>query len=182
MIYRIGDRRVELRGSEHFVAHNATVVGSVVLEDRVNVWFNAVVRGDAERIVIGEGTNIQDGCVLHADPGVPLHIGRYVTVGHKVMLHGCTIGDDTLIGINAVILNNARIGRNCIVGANALIPEGKEIPDGSLVVGTPGQVKRRLSPDEIAALREPAEHYVQNARHYREAFEPDERAGAPTPP
>lgn len=182
MIYQIGERRVELRGAEHFVAHNATVIGSVVLEDRTSVWFNSVVRGDAEQIIIGEGTNVQDGCVLHADPGMPLHIGRYVTVGHMVMLHGCTIGDNTLIGINAVILNKARIGRNCIIGANALVPEGKEIPDRSLVLGTPGQIKRELSEEEMAGLREPAEHYVENLRRYRQALRPDERSSRVTVP
>lgn len=176
MIYQLRDRRVELRGDEHFIAHNATVIGSVVLEDRTSVWFNVVVRADAETIVIGEGSNVQDGSVLHADPGVPLTVGRDVTIGHKVMLHGCTIGDNSLVGINAVVLNHAKIGSNCIIGANTLIPEGKEIPDGSLVLGTPGQVKRTVGEAELAELRETARHYVELLRSYREAFRPDERS------
>ncbi len=176
MLFRLEDRRVELRGDEHFVAHNATVIGWVVLHDRSSVWFNAVLRGDDEPIVVGEDTNVQDGSVLHTDPGYPLTIGRGVTVGHKVMLHGCTIGDNTLIGINAVILNGARIGRNCLVGANALVVEGKEIPDNSLVVGSPGKVVKILTDAQVEGLREAARHYVDNMRLYTRALAPDERA------
>ncbi|MDH5738597.1 MAG: gamma carbonic anhydrase family protein, partial [Gammaproteobacteria bacterium] len=128
MIYQLGNRRPEMKG-DFFIADNAMVIGSVVLENNASVWFNAVIRGDNECITIGENSNVQDGSVLHTDPGVPLIIGKGVTVGHKVMLHGCHIGDNSLIGINAVVLNGARIGKNCLIGANSLIPEGKEIPD-----------------------------------------------------
>ncbi|MFT3921340.1 MAG: gamma carbonic anhydrase family protein [Myxococcales bacterium] len=165
MIYRLEDRRVQRLG-ETFVAPNATVIGSVVLHDCSSVWFNVVIRGDNDPIVIGERTNIQDGSVLHTDLGVPLTLGRGVTVGHKVMLHGCIVGDHSLIGINAVVLNRAKIGSHCIIGANSLIPEGKEIPDGSLVMGTPGKVVRQLSDNERTALHLSAEHYVENFRRY----------------
>jgi len=175
MLFQLEDRTVELVGEEHFIAHNATVVGSVVLRDRSSIWFNAVLRGDHEPIDVGEGTNIQDAAVLHTDPGCPLEIGPGVTVGHKAMLHGCKIGENTLIGINAVVLNGARVGRNCVVGANALVIEGKEIPDNSLVVGSPGRVVRTLTETQIHGLRESARHYVENMRRYVAGFRPDER-------
>lgn len=149
-----------------WIAENATVIGRVQAGKNVSIWYNVVVRGDNDPIVIGDNTNIQDGSVLHNDEGVPLTIGANVTVGHMVMLHGCTIGDGSLIGINAVILNNAVIGRECIIGANALIPEGKVIPDRSLVVGSPGRVIRELSDADIEDLRANAAHYVDNARRY----------------
>jgi carbonic anhydrase/acetyltransferase-like protein (isoleucine patch superfamily) len=138
----------------------------VVLHNCSSVWFNVVIRGDNDPIVIGERTNIQDGSVLHTDLGIPMNLGREVTVGHKVMLHGCTVGDQSLIGINAVVLNRAKIGRHCIIGANSLIPEGKEIPDGSLVMGTPGKVIRQLTDSERTALQASAAHYVENFRRY----------------
>jgi len=166
MFYDLQDRSVEVRG-QCYIADSAVVLGSVVLENNSSVWFNAVVRGDNELITIGEGSNIQDGSVLHTDEGVRLTIGKRVTVGHMVMLHGCTIGDNTLIGIKSVILNDAVIGKNCLIGANTLITERKEIPDGSLVIGSPGKVVRALSEAEIAGLVEPADHYVENARRYR---------------
>jgi len=166
VLYTLAGRRVEMRGHEHYIAPNATVVGTVVLQDRTSVWFNAVIRGDNEPVVVGEGSNIQDGSVLHTDPGAPLTIGSGVTVGHMVMLHGCTIGDNSLIGIKAVILNHARIGHDCIIGANALIPEGRDIPDRSLVIGSPGRVIREVTDEEIQGLRESAEHYVENMRRY----------------
>jgi carbonic anhydrase/acetyltransferase-like protein (isoleucine patch superfamily) len=169
MIYSLGDRRVITRG-DHWVADNATVIGSVVIEKDVSIWFNAVVRGDNDLITIGEGSNIQDHSVLHTDEGVKLTIGRNVTVGHHVMLHGCTVGDGSLIGIKSVILNNARIGRHCLIGANALITEGKEIPDGSLVVGAPGKVVRQLTDEEVARLLWNAEHYVNNYKRYQRDF------------
>ncbi len=175
MIFSLEDRRVELRGREHYIAHNATVIGSVVLGDRASVWFNAILRGDNEPIVIGAGSNIQDGSVLHTDPGCPLTIGSGVTVGHMVMLHGCRIGNNSLIGIKSVILNNASIGDNCIIGANALIPEGKAIPDNSLVVGSPGRVVRQLTAEQIERLRESAAHYVENMRRYRRTLQVDSR-------
>ena len=151
---------------EYWIAPNATVIGDVILRPGASIWWNAVVRGDNEPITIGEDSNIQDGSVLHNDVGVPLTIGRGVTVGHKVMLHGCDIGDNSLIGINAVVLNRARIGRNCIIGAGAIITEGKEIPDNSLVVGAPGKVIRALEAPQIEMLRMSAEHYVQNWKRY----------------
>ncbi len=145
---------------------NASVIGTVILEDNVSVWFNAVIRGDNEPIHIGTNSNIQDGAVLHTDPGAPLTIGSNVTVSHLVMLHGCTIGDGSLIGIHSVILNHAVIGRNCLIGANTLITEGKVIPDNSLVVGSPGKVLRTLSEEEITAIHANAARYVENLKRY----------------
>lgn len=165
MIYRLEERRVQ-RHAETFIAPNATVIGSVELHDRASIWFNAVVRGDNDPIVIGAESNVQDAAVLHTDVGVPLTLGRGVTVGHKAMLHGCTVGDFALIGINAVVLNRATIGRYCIIGANTLIPEGKEIPEGSLVMGTPGKVVRMLTPEQRSGLENSAAIYVANARRY----------------
>jgi carbonic anhydrase/acetyltransferase-like protein (isoleucine patch superfamily) len=165
VIYRLEERRV-VRHAETFVAPNATLIGSVVLHERASVWFNVVARGDNDPIVIGPESNIQDGSILHTDLGVPLTLGRGVTVGHKVMLHGCTIGDYALIGINAVVLNNVRIGPYCIIGANTLITEGKEIPEGSMVMGSPGKVIRQLTDAERRKLEASAAHYVDNARRY----------------
>ncbi len=166
MLYSLAERKPVTRG-EYFIAPNATVIGSVVIENNASIWFNVVVRGDNDTITIGENANVQDGCILHTDPGIPLTIGRDVTVGHKVMLHGCTIGDGSLVGINSVILNRAVVGRHCLIGANALITEGKEIPDGSVVMGSPGKVVRSLEEQEIARLALSAAHYVANARRYR---------------
>jgi len=166
MIYSLGERRIERRGEGHFIAGSADLVGSVILEDRASVWFNVTVRGDNEPITIGPESNVQDGSVLHTDEGIPLQIGRGVTVGHKVMLHGCEIGDYSLIGINAVVLNRARIGRYCIIGANTLIPEGMEVPDGSLVLGSPGRIKREVTVQEREMLEKSAKHYVENAARY----------------
>ncbi|MFA5120986.1 gamma carbonic anhydrase family protein [Zavarzinia sp.] len=172
MIYSLGDKRVICEEGA-WIAPGAIVIGSVVLKRNASIWFNAVIRGDNDPIVIGENTNIQDGSVLHTDAGVPLDIGAHVTVGHKVMLHGCTIGDNSLIGINSVILNRAKIGRNCVIGANSLIPEGKEIPDGSLVVGSPGRVIRHLTEEQIANLKRQALHYVENAQRYQRDLRPE---------
>jgi len=166
-VYALGDRRPEFRGQDWFVADNATVIGSVVLEQDASVWFNAVLRGDNDLITLGESSNVQDGSVLHTDTGVRLTIGRRVTVGHLVMLHGCTIGDETLIGIKSVILNGAVIGKNCLIGANTLITENKVIPDGSLVLGAPGRVVRPLTAEEIAHVQYAAQHYVDNFRRYK---------------
>ncbi len=165
-IYSLGDRRPVL-GHDAWVAPNATLIGDVRLGDRASVWWNAVLRGDNATIAIGAESNIQDGSVLHADEGIPLTLGERVTVGHLVMLHGCSIGDESLIGIKSVILNKARIGRHCIIGANSLIPEGKEIPDRSLVMGSPGKVVRQLTDEEVARLALAAQGYVDNARRYR---------------
>jgi len=170
MIFELGERKLEMNGVDYFIADNATVIGSVIINNNVSIWFNAVIRGDYEPISIGENTNIQDGVVVHTDEGIPMFIGRGVTVGHVAMLHGCNIGDNSLIGINAVILNNAKIGNNCIIGANSLISEGKEIPDGSLVLGSPGRVIRKVTDDEIRDLKLSAEHYVQNFKLFKRSL------------
>lgn len=164
-IYALGERTPRF-GEGCWVAHNATVIGAVDAGRDVSIWYNVVIRGDNDPITIGNGTNIQDGSILHNDDGVPLVIGDNVTIGHMAMLHGCTIGDGSLIGINAVVLNKAVIGKNCIIGANALIPEGKVIPDRSLVVGSPGRVIRELSDADLEHLKWNAAHYVDNARLY----------------
>lgn len=150
-----------------FIAPGAMVIGRVTLGAGASVWFNAVLRGDGEPITVGAGSNIQDGAILHTDPGHPCAIGADVTVGHRAILHGCTVGDGALIGMGAVVLNGAVIGRNCLIGANALVTEGKHIPDGSLVIGQPGKVVRALSADEIAGLAHSAENYRANARRFR---------------
>lgn len=149
-----------------WVADSAQVIGDVRLGEDASIWFGAVARGDTDTLTIGRGSNVQDQSVLHADKGAPLTIGEYVTVGHQVMLHGCTIGDNTLIGIQSVVLNNARIGRNCIVGAGSVVTEGKEFPDNSLIIGAPAKVVRTLDDAAAAKLRESAEHYVDNARRF----------------
>lgn len=154
-----------------FVAPTAVVIGRVTLAERASLWFNAVLRGDQEPITIGAGSNIQDGAVLHTDPGYPLNVAANVTVGHQAMLHGCTIGEGSLIGIKAVVLNGATIGRNCLVGAGALIPEGHSVPDNSLVMGVPGRVKRELGQDEIDRIHSGTNHYVDNFRKYLRSFE-----------
>ncbi|WP_415845473.1 gamma carbonic anhydrase family protein [Stutzerimonas zhaodongensis] len=165
MKYRLGDSRVETH-SQSWVAPSATLVGKIRLEAGANVWFGAVLRGDNELIHIGENSNVQDGSVMHTDMGFPLTLGTGVTVGHNAMLHGCTVGDYSLVGINAVILNGAKIGKYCIIGANTLIAEGKEIPDGSLVVGSPGKVVRELTEQQKKMLEASAAHYVHNAQRY----------------
>jgi len=152
---------------EAWVASNAAIIGKVKLEKNSSIWFNAVLRGDIELITIGENSNIQDGSVLHTDPGYPLTVGKGVTVGHMVMLHGCQISDDTLIGIGSIILNNAKIGKNCIIGANTLITENKVIPDNSLVVGSPGRVIRKVTDKDIKATLENAKHYVDFSKKYK---------------
>ncbi len=150
-----------------WVADSAQVMGSVVLGDGASVWFGAVIRGDTETIHIGRNSNVQDACVLHADVGQPLTIGDNVTVGHQVMLHGCTIGDGSLIGIGAIVLNGAKIGKNCLVGAGSLVTEGKEFPDGCMIMGSPAKAVRQLSPEQIVRLDMSAKHYVDNANRYR---------------
>ena len=166
-VYGLGDKQPQLPPQgEYWIAPTATVIGDVILKPGASVWFGAVIRGDNDPITIGRDTNIQDGSVLHSDPGEPLTIGDGVTVGHMVMLHSCEIGDNTLIGIGSVILGRARIGKNCLIGANTLITEGKEIPDNSLVIGQPGRVVRQLEPGQIEALKASAAHYVQNWKRY----------------
>ena len=153
-----------------WIADNAQVIGDVVMDASSSVWFSAVVRGDTARIHIGEGTNIQDGSVLHADVGVPLTIGQRVTVGHMVQLHGCTIGDESLIGIGAVVLNHAKIGKHCLVGAGSLVTEGKEFPDGSMIMGSPAKVVRQLTPEQIEGIRRSARSYMDNAVRFRQGL------------
>ena len=172
MIYALGERTPVLAGHGHFIADNATVIGSVRLQENASVWFNCVLRGDNEPIEIGPSSNVQDGCVLHTDPGYPLTIGSGVTVGHKVMLHGCTIGDNSLIGIGSTILNGAVIGNNCLVGAGALITEEKSFSDGSLILGAPASVSRDLTAEEIAGMRASARRYVANAARYSAQLAP----------
>lgn len=153
-----------------WIAPGAHVVGDVFLEDDVSIWFGATLRGDTERLTIREGTNIQENVVIHADPGCPVEVGAGCTIGHKAMIHGCIIGENTLIGMSATVLNGARIGRNCLIGAGALVTEGKEIPDGSLVMGMPGKVVREMSEDAIAGNRMSAEGYAARARRYLNGF------------
>jgi carbonic anhydrase/acetyltransferase-like protein (isoleucine patch superfamily) len=173
MEYALGDSHVTTVGDAYWIAPTAVVIGNVKLERNASFWWGAVLRGDNELITLGEGSNIQDGCVLHTDPGYPLVIGKDVTVGHLAMLHGCVIGDNSLIGIGAVILNGARIGSNCLIGAKALIPEGKEIPDNSLVMGAPGRIKSEVGEEHVARIRRGAVHYVANWQRYKR----DLRAG-----
>lgn len=165
-IYELDGVAPEVAASA-WVADSAEVMGNVQLAEDASIWFGAVLRGDCESISIGEGSNIQDASVLHADLGKPLVVGRHVTVGHQVMLHGCTIGDESLIGIGAVVLNGAKIGRNCLVGAGALVTEGKEFPDGSMIIGSPAKAVRQLTPEQIEGLRRSAQHYVDNARRFK---------------
>jgi carbonic anhydrase/acetyltransferase-like protein (isoleucine patch superfamily) len=150
-----------------WVADNAQVMGNVTLADDTSVWFGVTVRGDNDPVSVGAGTNIQDGSVLHTDVGYPITIGQNVTIGHMVMLHGCTIGDESLIGIGAIVLNGAKIGKNCLVGAGSLVTEGKVFPDGSMILGSPAKVVRQLSPEQIEGIRKSAQHYTDNARRYK---------------
>lgn len=175
MIYQLDDVKVQLKG-EHYIADNATVVGNVSIGHNASIWFNVVIRGDSELITIGDDSNIQDGSVLHTDPGCPLIVGKGVTVGHKVMLHGCEIGDYSLIGINAVVLNGAKIGKHCLIGANALVTENMVIPDGSLVMGSPAKIKRPLDDDAKRMLEGSAQHYVDNGRRFKAGLVADERS------
>ena len=168
MLYTIDEGNVETVGHDCWVAPNATLIGKVTLKKDSSVWFNAVLRGDNEPIVIGEGSNVQDGCVLHTDPGFPINLERNVTVGHMVMLHGCTIGYGSLLGIGSIILNGARIGSNCLLGAGTLIPEGKEIPKNSVVMGAPGKVVREIGDKEREMLSSAYQHYIVKYQRYRD--------------
>ena len=165
-LFALGERRPRLLGSHHYIAYDATLVGDVTLENDVSIWFKVVIRAENDSIAIGEGCNIQDGSVLHVDPGYPMRLAPRVTVGHKVMLHGCTVGEGSLIGINSVVMNGARIGKGVLVGANTLIAEGKEIPDGVLVLGSPGRVVRELTAEQKAYLPQIASGYVQRGKYY----------------
>jgi len=167
-VYNLGNVTPELpNDDEYWIAPTAAVMGRVILKKNASVWWGATLRGDNDPIVVGEGSNIQDGSVCHTDTGSPLIIGANVTVGHLCMLHGCTIGDGSLVGIGSIILNGAKIGRNCLIGANCLITEGKEIPDNSLVMGAPGKVVRELSPEQAARVALGSAHYVENWKRYR---------------
>lgn len=169
MLYSLDNGTVQC-GENVYVAPTATVVGDVVLGSNVGVWFGAVIRGDNERITVGDGSNIQDCCILHTDPGAPLVIGNNVTVGHKAVLHGCSVSDGCLIGINAVVLNNAQLGPNCLIGANTLVTDGKVIPEGSLVVGSPGRVIRTLNQSEKDMLQRFNRSYIDKIRRYKTSF------------
>ncbi|AZQ84800.1 gamma carbonic anhydrase family protein [Colwellia sp. Arc7-635] len=171
MIYRLANLVPNLTDS-NFIAPNATLIGDVVLGEHASVWFNVVIRADMETVTIGENTNIQDGSILHVDTGFPMTIGRDVTVGHKVMLHGCTIGDNTLVGMNAVVLNGANIGKNCLIGANSLVTENMQVPDGHLVLGSPAKVVKALDDATRAMFTKSAMHYVENGKRYLADLEP----------
>lgn len=164
-IYQFANWRPEI-AADAYVAPGAHVIGRVRLQPRCSVWFGAVLRGDNEPLDIGEESNVQDGSVLHTDPGYPLTVGPRVTIGHQAMLHGCTIGEGSLIGIQTVILNGAQVGRNCLVGAGALVTEGKVFPDGVLILGAPARVARELTPQDIAAMQANTQHYVERARRF----------------
>jgi len=166
MIYKF-ENNTPLLHEDSWAASNAVLIGKVILKKDANVWFNVVLRGDIEPITIGEGSNVQDGSVFHTDPDCPLTLGKGVTVGHMVVLHGCVVGDDTLIGIGSTILNKTKIGKNCIIGANTLIAENKVIPDRSLVLGSPGKVIRQVTNKEIEEIKENAKHYVENYKKYK---------------
>jgi carbonic anhydrase/acetyltransferase-like protein (isoleucine patch superfamily) len=167
-LYSIGARQPRLIGSHHYIAHDATLVGDITLENDANIWFQVVIRAENDRVHIGEGCNIQDGSVLHVDPGYPLTLARHVSIGHKVMLHGCSVGEGSLIGINSVVMNGAKIGRGTLIGANTLIPEGKEIPEGVLVLGSPGKIVRELKQEDRDYLLKIATGYVERSKLYKQ--------------
>ncbi len=167
MIYSLGDKILNRDNLDFWIAPNATIIGDVSLKKNASVWFGAVLRGDNDPIILGENSNIQDNSVCHTDDGMPLKIGDNVTVGHKVILHSCTVGDNSLIGMGSTVLNKAKIGNNCLVGANSLVTEGKEFPDNSLIVGSPAKVKRELTDMEKKIIELSALHYVENMKRYR---------------
>ena len=169
MFYDLGNKKIKNAGG-NWAASNASIIGDVTLEKNTSIWFNATLRGDIESIYIGEGSNVQDGSVLHTDPGYPLKIGKDVTIGHLVMLHGCTIGDNSLIGIGAIVLNGVKIGKNCIIGANTLLTENKVIPDNSLVIGSPGKIVRQITAEEIKSITENATHYQENWKKFSKSI------------
>ncbi|MEP3435671.1 MAG: gamma carbonic anhydrase family protein [Hoeflea sp.] len=165
-IYSLDGKEPTIPDGFHFVAESAQVIGRVILEEGAGIWFGAVLRGDNEPITIGQGSNIQENCVLHTDPGYPLTIGKGCTIGHSAILHGCTIGNNSLVGMGATVLNGAKIGENCLIGAGALVTEGKVIPDNSLVVGAPARVVRTLDAGSADMLKLSASHYVKNAKRF----------------
>ena len=168
MIIDLGDKKLKTADDNFWIAPNASVIGEVNLERDASIWFNAILRADNEPITIGEGSNVQDGAIVHTDPGFACRIGKKVTVGHMAMLHGCSIGDGSLIGIGAVILNGAKIGKNCIIGSKALVTEGMEVPDGSMVLGIPGKIKKTLTEEEQSVVPLGAEHYIDNYKKYKQ--------------
>ena len=170
----LGNKKLKTDGDNFWIAPNATVIGDIHLAKDASIWFNAVLRGDNEPIYVGEGSNIQDGSIIHTDPGFSCSIGKNVTVGHLAMLHGCSIGDGSLIGIGSVILNGAKIGKNCIIGSKALVTEGMDIPDGSMVLGIPGKIKKTLSEEEQSLVPLGAEHYIENYKKFKKLMNSNE--------
>ena len=168
MIINLGDKKLKTVDDNFWIAPNASVIGEVNLERDASVWFNAILRADNEPITIGEGSNVQDGAIIHTDPGFACSIGKKVTVGHLAMLHGCSIGDGSLIGIGSVVLNGAKIGKNCIIGSKALVTEGMEVPDGSMVLGIPGKIRKTLTEEEQSIVPLGAEHYIDNYKKYKQ--------------
>lgn len=171
MIYDLGSKRVTFASDDYFIAPSADLIGDVRVDHQASVWFNVTIRADNDTITIGPQSNVQDGSVLHVDDHVPLTLGKGVTIGHKVMLHGCEIGDYSMVGMNAVVLNGAKVGKYCIIGAGAVVKEGMEIPDGSLVVGAPAVIKRSITQEQYGLLETNARHYVENAARYREQLQ-----------
>jgi len=167
MRYALDETAVKTDGDNFYIAPGAVVIGDVTLGRNASIWWNSVLRGDNDPMVIGEGCNVQDGCVLHTDPGFPLTLGKNVSIGHMVMLHGCEIGDNTLVGIGSIVLNGAKIGKNCLIGANTLVTEGKEIPDNSMVLGSPGKVVKELSEEQLEMVKRPAKSYQNRWRRYK---------------
>ena len=168
MIINLGDKKLKTADDNFWIAPNASVIGDVVLERDTSIWFNAILRADNEPITIGEGSNVQDGAIIHTDPGYACNIGKKVTVGHMAMLHGCSIGDGSLIGIGSVVLNGAKIGKNCIIGSKALVTEGMDVPDGSMVLGIPGKIKKTLTEEEQSVVPLGADHYIDNYKKYKQ--------------
>ena len=168
MIIDLGDKKLKTADDNFWIAPNASVIGDVYLERDANIWFNAILRADNEPITIGEGSNVQDGAIIHTDPGFACNIGKKVTVGHMAMLHGCSIGDGSLIGIGSVVLNGAKIGKNCIIGSKALVTEGMDVPDGSMVLGIPGKIKKILTEEEQSFVSLGADHYIDNYKKYKQ--------------
>ena len=168
MIIDLGDKKLKTADDNFWIAPNASIIGDVNLERDASIWFNAILRADNEPITIGEGSNVQDGAIIHTDPGYACNIGKKVTVGHMAMLHGCSIGDGSLIGIGSVVLNGAKIGKNCIIGSKALVTEGMDVPDGSMVLGIPGKIKKTLTEEEQSVVPLGAEHYIDNYKKYKQ--------------
>jgi carbonic anhydrase/acetyltransferase-like protein (isoleucine patch superfamily) len=175
LIYSLGERRLETAGDDFYVAPDAQLIGSVRLGHATSIWFGCVIRADSDWIVIGDGTNVQDGTIVHTDSGAPTHIGSNVTIGHRVLLHSCTVGEQTLVGNGAIVLDGARVGDHCVIGAGALITPGKQIPDGSVVMGVPGRIVRQVTGQDRALIRQSTLHYQARLREYRDGLKEDPR-------